>query len=337
MSPPPANGEKGNDTEPATTPVKQDSESSGQTQCVVPTAAVFAAVLERLNRQSTIELFQKLTTEIDAHCQSLLTIADRSRGANSSDLRAELEALLTLLRETTERHNREKEIAAQERKESQGRRLVLILLVILLVGGLAFLVGWLLGKRGAITACPPCPAAVCCNTDVPAKNMNPGAAVMGMGAEESGPVRVPTAAKPVKPLAFEAALSAFLAKPGELPRTFTMDRLRYPANSHEMNAEGKDQVYELSRILAEHPTVHIEIRGHNDSTEDETYTGPNPYQNYSLSKLRANCVLLRLHHLNVSSDRMQLRGMAASMPVASDTTPEGRQANRRVEVVVTHR
>lgn len=335
--------------------MKQDSEPSGQSPLVVPTAAVFAAVLERLNRQSTIDLFQQLTKEIDAHCQSLVAVVDRVQGADNR--------------------------AAHERNGRQGGVFLLMLLV-LLIGCLAFLVGWLWGQRRAMPICPPCPSAICCNTDVPTQKMRqgtngPSVSKSGMAAgiraeakvgdkpaasptkdgagrspdggagattfpeqtapEVSGANGRSTAGRTVKPIPFETELSNFLSKPGELPRTFTMDRLKYPANSHEMNAEGKDQVYELSRILAEYPTAHIEIRGHSDGAETETYTGPDPYQNYSLSQLRANCVLQRLHYLRVSSDRMQLRGMASSMPVASDSTAEGRQANRRVEVVVTRR
>lgn len=80
---------------------------------VVPTSAIFAAALERLNRTSTIDLFQQLTQEIDAHCRTLggaVVGAGMGAGAGrpaEGAARAELVALLTLLRETTEQHRSE--------------------------------------------------------------------------------------------------------------------------------------------------------------------------------------------------------------------------------------
>ncbi len=118
------------------------------------------------------------------------------------------------------------------------------------------------------------------------------------------------------------------------PRTFTMDRLIYPPNSHEMNEAGKEQVRALAQILLTHPTVRLEIRGHDDGTEREAYAGPNPFKGYTLSQLRADCVLRRLTFLNVPSARLQLKGVGAAEPVADDATADGRQRNRRVEIVV---
>ena len=133
----------------------------------------------------------------------------------------------------------------------------------------------------------------------------------------------------------EAELLAFLGQPGgALPRVFVMDRLRYPRASHEMNEEGKAQVVDLARILLAYPRVHIEIRGHIARDEGELYTGPKPNRNFTLSQLRADCVYRRLLNQKVPESRLRLAGLADTNPVASESTEEGRQANRRVEIMV---
>ena len=133
----------------------------------------------------------------------------------------------------------------------------------------------------------------------------------------------------------EAELLEFLQRPGaQAPHMFTMDRLKYPTASHEVNPEGKEQIYLIAKILQAYPSVRIEIRGHNDGTESEDYHGPNPVPGYTLSQLRADCVLKRLVGLRIPSSRMRLRGLASTEPLADDRTEQGRQLNRRVEIIV---
>lgn len=412
---------------------------------VVPTGAVFAAALDRLNRKSAMALFQELARELDEHGRRL---ADASKNPKDvSLLRAELLALLSLLRQTTEQHHGEVALikqqldelsaqsaatqaalesqlsalvsaqldrhflrafteasARQERSVSsiierdlksislrltdalapqrRWRACVLLLLLGILLGAALFSIGMYTARR---LAPPPCAPALTTAATVPASSaalaaapLAPSAkleaapATMAPGATQSDagspacshagapgsnssaqsiaalpkapgsktriellPVPLELSAFEMQPGTMEAELLEFLRRPG--PRgthVFVMDRLRYPAASHEMNAEGKEQVFLLAKILLAHPSVHIEIRGHSDGIESETYTGPDPVPGYSLSQLRANCVLRRLQGLRVPSGRMRIRGMAATEPVADDQSPEGRQHNRRVDIVV---
>lgn len=142
----------------------------------------------------------------------------------------------------------------------------------------------------------------------------------------------------LRPGSMETALASFLggsARRG--PRTFTLDRLAYPPNSHEMNPSGKEQVYLLGQVLSAFPNARIAIHGNIDGRERERYIGPNPYRGYTLSKLRADCVFRRLRHQGVSPARMRILGDGDSRPVADDATKQGRQWNRRVEIVVVRR
>jgi outer membrane protein OmpA-like peptidoglycan-associated protein len=73
------------------------------------------------------------------------------------------------------------------------------------------------------------------------------------------------------------------------------------------------------------PLVTAHIFGHTDST------GPAAY-NQTLSEKRAQSVVNYLVAKGISPDRLTAKGFGESQPVAPNTTKEGRQKNRRVEL-----
>lgn len=73
------------------------------------------------------------------------------------------------------------------------------------------------------------------------------------------------------------------------------------------------------------PQVTAEIYGHADSV------GPSAY-NMDLSQKRAQAVVNYLSAKGVSSDRLTAKGFGESQPAAPNSTNEGRQKNRRVEL-----
>jgi len=72
----------------------------------------------------------------------------------------------------------------------------------------------------------------------------------------------------------------------------------------------------------------VQVVGHTDNTGDAGY-------NQSLSLRRAQAVTAVLASEGVNSFRMQAVGRGEDMPLATNLTPEGRQLNRRVEIVIT--
>jgi outer membrane protein OmpA-like peptidoglycan-associated protein len=82
----------------------------------------------------------------------------------------------------------------------------------------------------------------------------------------------------------------------------------------------------LATYLNANRDTKILIEGHTDSRGSEEY-------NEALSERRAQAVATALESRGVSPDQLQTAGRGEQYPIASNDTPEGRQQNRRVEIV----
>src|ERR1700761_2136651 len=82
----------------------------------------------------------------------------------------------------------------------------------------------------------------------------------------------------------------------------------------------------LATYMQNNPDTKIIIEGHTESRGSDAL-------NDALSERRANAVATALESRGIQSAQIQTRGMGKSYPVASNDTPEGRQQNRRVEIV----
>jgi OOP family OmpA-OmpF porin len=71
----------------------------------------------------------------------------------------------------------------------------------------------------------------------------------------------------------------------------------------------------------------VRVEGHTDSVASESY-------NQGLSERRARSVADWLAENGVDGDRLTTRGWGETRPVAENDTPEGRQQNRRVELII---
>lgn len=89
----------------------------------------------------------------------------------------------------------------------------------------------------------------------------------------------------------------------------------------------KENLRKLAEILNKYPDTNILIEGHTDSTGSEEH-------NLELSRQRAQAVANYISSLGVLATRFTIMGYGESQPIASNDTPEGRQANRRVELAI---
>lgn len=80
-------------------------------------------------------------------------------------------------------------------------------------------------------------------------------------------------------------------------------------------------------MLRQHATLRISIEGHTDATGDDAH-------NLSLSERRALSVRTFLvEQYGIAGERLEAKGLGEAKPVDGNDTPEGRQNNRRVELV----
>lgn len=101
----------------------------------------------------------------------------------------------------------------------------------------------------------------------------------------------------------------------------------FDTGSDRIRAESAPTLKQIGDMLAAHPELKLTIEGHTDNVGAAT-------ANQSLSDRRAASVKqVLVANYAVDASRLQTRGYGASKPVAPNTTPEGRQINRRVELV----
>jgi OmpA-OmpF porin, OOP family len=97
-------------------------------------------------------------------------------------------------------------------------------------------------------------------------------------------------------------------------------------NDH-LRPESGPTLKEIATMLEQHAELRLRIEGHTDNVGDKA-------ANLSLSERRAASVmdaLVRDYH--IQAGRLESKGLGDTKPVGKNTTPEGRQNNRRVELV----
>lgn len=110
------------------------------------------------------------------------------------------------------------------------------------------------------------------------------------------------------------------------PETINAQAL-FDTNSYELRKEALPELDKIAAWFLSHPAAKGRIEGHTDNTASAAH-------NQKLSENRAMAVYIYLIDKGVSAARLSYEGFGFSRPVASNDTPEGRQQNRRVEIVV---
>ena len=101
----------------------------------------------------------------------------------------------------------------------------------------------------------------------------------------------------------------------------------FDSGSDKLRPESTPTLKQMGQMLQEHADLSLLIEGHTDDVGDAE-------SNLDLSQRRAAAVReFLIANYQVDGARLESKGFGESQPAAPNTTPEGRQNNRRVELV----
>src|SRR5271163_1556517 len=110
-------------------------------------------------------------------------------------------------------------------------------------------------------------------------------------------------------------------------RIVNMSDVLFDTGSYTLKPGAREKLAKISGIVLAHPGLNLQIEGHTDSVGGDDF-------NQQLSERRADTVRDFLAEQGVAASSITAKGFGKSQPVASNDTAEGRQRNRRVELVV---
>ena len=116
----------------------------------------------------------------------------------------------------------------------------------------------------------------------------------------------------------------------DTPRGLVIDMgdVLFDNNKSDLRPEAREDLAKLSGIVLNYPSLRLAIEGHTDNTG-------NPEMNQTLSEQRANAVRNYLINQGLDTGSVSAQGLGMNNPVADNATAEGRQKNRRIEIIVS--
>ncbi|MFP4416583.1 MAG: OmpA family protein [Chitinivibrionales bacterium] len=107
----------------------------------------------------------------------------------------------------------------------------------------------------------------------------------------------------------------------------SMSDILFDIGKASLTSNLKTNLAKIAGILSVFKTSYIVVEGHTDNQGSEQY-------NQHLSEKRAENVMGFLTEQGIAPERMQSVGYGFSKPVADNSTKEGRQKNRRVDLII---
>ncbi len=103
----------------------------------------------------------------------------------------------------------------------------------------------------------------------------------------------------------------------------TTHAILFAFNSADLDREAKPVLDSVAQYLKVNPNIRLEVQGHTDNIGGAAF-------NLALSQKRADAVKAYFVTAGIDAARLAPKGYGFSLPVADNTTPEGRARNRRV-------
>jgi len=105
------------------------------------------------------------------------------------------------------------------------------------------------------------------------------------------------------------------------------DGVTFDVGSATLKPAFRSTLNDVAGSLKQYPNSLIDVYGHTDSTGSDSF-------NQGLSERRAQTVANYLTSQGVNTARIRWQGFGETMPVADNSTEEGRRLNRRVEIKI---
>ena len=107
-----------------------------------------------------------------------------------------------------------------------------------------------------------------------------------------------------------------------------MGDVLFDTGKSDLRIDAREALAKLSGIVLNYPSLRLGIEGHTDSTGS-------PEFNQTLSEQRAAAVRDYLIKQGLDAGSLSSQGFGMNNPVADNSTTQGRQRNRRVEIIVS--
>ena len=107
-----------------------------------------------------------------------------------------------------------------------------------------------------------------------------------------------------------------------------MSDVLFDTGKNTLRPLAREKLAKISGIMLAYPGLKLGIEGNTDSVGGDAY-------NQALSERRADSVRSFLVEQGIPTESMTSVGLGKTQPIASNDTAEGRQQNRRVELVVS--
>ena len=126
---------------------------------------------------------------------------------------------------------------------------------------------------------------------------------------------------------FDAEVDRALSSENTADKTLRLKYVNFETGSAQLTANSRYELDNVVSMMKKFPNVTIELAGHTDNVGQ-------PDDNLTLSQQRAEAVYNYLSGQGIENGRLRSVGYGDTRPIDDNATDEGRQKNRRTELII---
>ena len=131
----------------------------------------------------------------------------------------------------------------------------------------------------------------------------------------------------VEASSLENVKELLIKKTAVVGKQFVLTDVNYQSGKHSITSSSYSYLNKITKLLKENSSIKIHLKGHTDSDGDDE-------NNFILSQKRAKSVSDYLVKKGVKEERITFEGYGESRSIATNESKEGKQLNRRVELLI---